>query len=127
MAKRLFSYPPTDELEAQCVGKLLDQRGIAYYQTPGSRWGFSNAAIWIKHDEDYPIAKKLFEQHQIEFAGNARKQYQAETGYDPQASFTEKLRFSANHLLKRKLALLIVLLGFSLVVLYFYLFFSLFT
>ena len=127
MAKRLFSYPLQEEEEAQCMRKLLEQRGIEYYDTPGSRWGFSNAAIWIKNNDDFPAAKKLFDQHQVEFAEQARKQYQAETGYDPSAPFKTKILFTLSHLKKRKLGLLLVLVGFSLVILYFYLFFSLFT
>jgi hypothetical protein len=126
MTKRIFSYPATAEQEADSIRHLLQTHDIEYFETPASRWGFSNAAIWLKNDEDKDEAERLLQQHHEEFAEQARQQYQMETGYNPSASLPEKTLFTLKYILRRKSALLLVVAGFLLLYLYFRLFFSLF-
>ena len=126
MSKRIFSYPAYAEQEASSIRHLLETHHIEYFETPASRWGFSNAAIWVKNDVDADKAEELLQQHHQEFAEQARRQYQMETGYDPDASLPEKLLFTIKHILRRKTALILLLIGFFLLYLYFSLFFSLF-
>jgi len=126
MTKRIFSYPATAEQEADSIRHLLLTHHIEYYETPASRWGFSNAAIWLKNDEDIDTAQRLLQQHHKEYAEQARQQYQMETGYDPNASLPAKILFTIKHIFKRKSALLVLAVGFFLLYLYLSLFFSLF-
>ena len=126
MAKRIFSYPWTAEEEADGIRNLLRSHHLEYFETPASRWGFSNAAIWLKNDEDVETARDLLQQHHLEFAEKARQQYQLETGYDPQAPLLKRAAFTVRYNFKRKSILVLVALGFALVIFYFYSFFALF-
>ena len=94
MSKRLFSYPPEAEAEADGVKKTLEDNGIEFYETPASRWGFSQPAIWIRHDSDFSSAKALFDAFQQEFAKSARQRYQEETGYDPSAPMWQRFTWA---------------------------------
>ncbi|WP_455210340.1 DUF6164 family protein [Kaarinaea lacus] len=126
MTKRIFSYPATAEQEADSIRHLLQTHHVEYFETPASRWGFSNAAIWLKNDEDTDKVERLLQQHHEEFAAQARQQYQLETGYDPNAELHVKILFTLKHILKRKSALVLAVVGFFLLYLYLSLFFSLF-
>ena len=126
MTKRIFSYPDSAEQEAQGIRTLLEAHHIEFFETPASRWGFSNAAIWLKNDSDGDKVQTLLAQHHTEFAQQARQRYQMETGYDPNASWTVRARFTLKYLFQRKTVLVAVIVGFFLLYLYFNLFFSLF-
>jgi hypothetical protein len=126
MAKRVFSYPWSAEEEAESIRNLLQSHHIDYFETPANRWGFTHAAIWLKHDEDLDNARALLQQHSVEFAEKARRQFQLETGYDPDASLLQRAIFAFKYNLKRKSLLLLVAFGFGLLIFYFYSFFALF-
>ena len=126
MAIRIFSYPWSAEEEADGIRSLLQSHHIDYFETPASRWGFTNAAIWLKNDTDLDEARSLLQQHHLAFAENARRQYQLETGYDPNASFLKKTAFTIKYSFRRKSVLVLVAFGFVLLFLYFYSFFALF-
>lgn len=126
MAKRIFSYPSSAEAEADSIRNLLARHQIDFFETPASRWGFSNAAIWLKNDGDADKAQELLRQHHQEFAEKARQQYQLETGYNPAAPWPHKIAFTVKHIFKRKSALLLIGIGFVIIYLYYSLFFSLF-
>jgi hypothetical protein len=126
MTKRIFSYPVSAEQEADSIRHLLAAHHIEFFETPASRWGFSNAAIWLQHDEDVAQTEHLLQQHHIEFAEQARQRFQLETGYDPNAPLAAKTVFSIKHLLKRKSALALLMVGIFLIYLYLAMFFSLF-
>lgn len=99
MAKRLFSYPFSAENEAEAIRNILAQNNIQFYETPGSRWGFSNPSIWITLNDDFPRAKELFTETQKHYAQQARKNYQQDTGYDPEAPFKDRTIFSLKYML----------------------------
>ncbi len=123
MAKRLFSFPYTAENEAEVIRKTLTENNIAFYQTPGSRWGFSNPAIWITIDNELPRAKELFTEAQKHYAQQARENYQQDTGYNPNAPFKERTLFSLKYMLFNKKSIpLIFFLG--LIIYFYYHFFS---
>ena len=79
-----------------------------------------------KNNDDADKVEQLLQQHHIEFAKQARQEYQMETGYDPNAPLPVKTRFTLKHMVKRKSALLLLAMGIFLLYLYFVLFFSLF-
>lgn len=127
MAKRLFSFHPDDGVkEVEFVGERLKQQSIEYYETPGSTFGFSKPTLWIKHDTDFSQAKQIFLDGQHEYAKLAREQYQAETGYNPNAPLNEKIIFHLNFLYHKRKILPFIILGFILLYLYFSLFLSAF-
>ncbi|MDH5325692.1 MAG: DUF6164 family protein [Gammaproteobacteria bacterium] len=127
MSKRLFSYPMDADREAEGMKKVLEQHHIDYYETPGNRWGFSNAALWIKDAQDFEKAQSLFDEYQQEYAQIARKKYKQETGYDPNAPLTQRIGFTLVRLLQNKGSLLLLIFTVVLVFLYLRMFLSLFS
>jgi hypothetical protein len=129
MAKRLYSFPMTPEAEDErdAVCEMLSNNHIEHYETPGSNWGFSKAGVWIKDDDDFDRAKQLFAQHQQNYAAEARKRYQEETGYNPNAGFKESVTFLLQHMARRKQALPLLLIALVLLYLYIEMFFGLFS
>ena len=126
MAKRLFTYPYDAEEEASSLKALLNRCDIDFYETPGSQWTFSRAAIWISHDEDFTKAQALLHEHTKDFAEVARAQYQAQTGYDPLAPLPQRANFLIRHLLRRKASLALLALAGILLYLYLRVFLNLF-
>ena len=126
MSKRLFSYPADAENEAEGVKKLLQQHNIEFYESPGSRWGFSNASLWIKNNEDFTKAKALFDQYQQEYAHQARLKYQQETGYQPNAPFSHRFVWALKRLLGNVRLVLLLLIAMGLLAIYLRTFLSLF-
>jgi len=127
MAKRLFSYPTDDNKEAEFVGERLTENSIEYYSTPGSHLGFTKPALWIKHNDDFARAKAIFHECQPLYAKMAREQYQAETGYNPQAPFKEQLVFHLHFLYRKRKILPFIIIGFGVMYLYFSMFMGMFS
>ena len=53
---------PDDERDEICA--LLDQHGIAHYQTEPSVWGVSAGGIWLREDQDWERARPLLADYQ---------------------------------------------------------------
>lgn len=124
MAKKLFSFPITDDDEPEYFGKLMEEHHIEFYIVPGSVFGFSKPGFWIKDDEDFLRAKKLFTEHEEIYAELARQKYQNETGYNPGATKEEKIQFWIQYLKRKRGSLILVIFGFILIFWYFSLFFD---
>ncbi|MDH5545835.1 MAG: DUF6164 family protein [Gammaproteobacteria bacterium] len=126
MPRRLFSYAAENLRQAEEVSAILDKHHIEFYETPANHWGFTKAAIWIKDDQDFEKAKSLFEEHVEDYAQRARRAYQEQTGYNPDAPLAERIRFNLTFIYQRKNILPVVLAGIGLLVLYLYLFMQIF-
>ena len=127
MAKRLFFFAIDDSTEPEYFGKILDEHNIEHYIVPGSAFGFSKPAFWVKNDEDFPKAQTLFKQHEEEFARLAREKYQKETGYNPNANRNEKFIFWINYLKARPFNVLGAIAGLGLIIWYFSSFINMFS
>lgn len=66
---------PRDEVDA--VAALLDEHQIAHYETPPSRWGISFGGLWVTEDSDWPQARSLMTDFQIQRGSEARAAYAA--------------------------------------------------
>ena len=64
MAKMLLNLRHVPEDEADDVRAFLDANGIAWYETTPGLFGISLGAIWIKHDSDFPEARRLMSDYQ---------------------------------------------------------------
>ena len=53
----------------------MAEHGIEYYETPPSFFMISAGGIWVRNDEDFPQAKKLFDAYQARRAERARAEY----------------------------------------------------
>lgn len=63
------------EDEAQEIRDLLTEHGIAFYETPPSRWGISMGAIWLRDEPQRQEAKQLITQYQQERQARARENH----------------------------------------------------
>ncbi len=66
MAKLLLNLRNVPVDEADEVRALMDEHGIACYETKPSIWGISFGAIWIARDEDAARAKSLMDEYQTQ-------------------------------------------------------------
>jgi len=127
MAKRLFSCSSNELDEIFYFAELMEANNIDCYDVPGSSFGLSKPSLWIKNDEDYPRAKQLFHEHEAKYAEYAQKKYQAETGYNPNASSKEQWHFFLKNLYRKRAILPLVFLGFVILYWYFESIFGLFS
>jgi hypothetical protein len=65
-------YVTTEEAD-EVVGLLEDAR-VEHYVTPPGSFGISAGGIWLTHIEDYPRARKLLDQYQIERSRRVREE-----------------------------------------------------
>jgi len=77
MAKRLLNLRDVPDDESGEVRALLDENGIAFYETPPSRWGVSMGGIWISRDSEYRRARRLLDDYQAERGRRMRAEYLA--------------------------------------------------
>lgn len=77
MARLLLNLRHVPDDEADEVRALLAEHGIAWYETPPSRWAVSMGALWLERDADQPRARALLDDYQAQRAAHARADYQA--------------------------------------------------
>jgi len=76
MATLLFRLNNVPEDEAEDVRQLLDERGLAFYETQAGFFGLGVAAIWLVNDDQLPIAKAILDEYQAKRAIEQREQYE---------------------------------------------------
>ena len=72
MSKLIFKLNGVSDEEANGVRNALSDSGIECYETPGSRWGWSMPAIWVKRDEDYAAARNIIDDFQAGYVREVR-------------------------------------------------------
>jgi len=77
VAKLLLNLRGVPDDEADEIRALLDEREIAFFETPPSRWGVSAGGIWIRDRGDVARAERLIAEYQTQRAANARAGYRA--------------------------------------------------
>ena len=65
MSRLLFNLRQVPEDEADEVRALLDERGIAFYETQAGRWNMSVPGLWVE-DADFPAARAYLDAYQQE-------------------------------------------------------------
>lgn len=83
-------HVPDDEIDE--VRAMLDDAGIAYYQTRPSRWGISSGGIWVSDDNDAARAKALMADCQATRQKRARAEHQAALRDGTAETFRDVLR-----------------------------------
>lgn len=66
MSQLLFRLHNVPDDEIADVMNLLESNDINYYRTEAGRWYFGVAALWVTNDEDYPRARSLLDDYQME-------------------------------------------------------------
>lgn len=77
MAKLLLNLRGVPDDEAEEIRALLEERKIAFYETPPSRWGVSAGGIWVRRRDEAAAAERLLAEYQAERARRAREEYRA--------------------------------------------------
>jgi len=72
VTKLLINLRGVPEDEADEIRVLLEEHGIAFYETPPSRWGVSAGGIWLRRREDVEPAERLVAEYQLRRAEKAR-------------------------------------------------------
>lgn len=78
MARLLLNLRNVPEDEHLEVRELLDEHGIAYYETEPSRWMISFGAIWLQDEDRADEALALLEDYQQQRRAGARARYEAQ-------------------------------------------------
>ena len=76
MATLLFRLRHVPEDEAEEVRALLEDHDIDFYETSAGNWRISMPAIWIRNEDQLPLARQLLDQYQQSRYRNARAQYE---------------------------------------------------
>lgn len=98
---------PRDEVDA--VTALLDEHGIAHYETPPSRWGISFGGLWVAEDGDWPQARSLMTDYQAGRADAARAALAAARADGSVDTFWRQLRREPGRVLWTLLGIAVVL------------------
>jgi CBS-domain-containing membrane protein len=64
MAKLLFRLNGVIDDEADDVRTLLADADLSVYETHAGRWGLSVAAIWIRDENEYEVARAIINAYQ---------------------------------------------------------------
>ena len=85
MATLLFRLRNVPEDEAEEVRALLDEHGIAYYETSAGNWRISMPALWLPDDSQLGPARELLDAYQQERSRRMRQAYheQKQSGRHP--------------------------------------------
>jgi len=75
MSQLLLNLRHVPDDEADDVRTLLDEHGIAWYETQQGRWGISFAGIWLADDQQLSQARQLLDAYQAERRRNARDEH----------------------------------------------------
>lgn len=63
------------EDEAAEIRTLLDEAGLAFYETDEGRWGISVGGFWLKDKDDLAEARALLEKYDQERGERVRAEY----------------------------------------------------
>lgn len=114
MAKLLLNLRNVPDDEADDVRALLDEHGIAYYETSAGAWRLSLGGIWVREDAAFPEAKRLMGEYHAQRAARVRAEREAALRDGTAATFGSVLREQPLRVL---LAVIGILLALALVAL----------
>lgn len=92
MSKLLLNLRHVPDDEAADVRKLLDDHGIAWYETDPGNWWISAGGIWVKHDPDFARAKEAMAAYQAGRASAAREAHARDVAEGSAETFSDRLR-----------------------------------
>ena len=73
MSKLVFKLASVSKEEADGVRKALESIGVEFYETQGGSWGWSLPGIWIKHNDDYYVARQAIDKFQETYVKKMRE------------------------------------------------------
>lgn len=109
MSKLLMNLRNVPEDEADDVRAMLDEHGIAFYETRPSIWGVSAGGIWITEDEAFGAARRAMDDYQQQRAARARAEYAAAKRAGTAETFFTLLRAEPARVVMSVLGILLAL------------------
>lgn len=76
LPKLLLNLRNVPDDEAHEVLELMHEHRIESYETPVGPFGITAGGIWLKHEDDYPRARELMDEYQLERARRVRAEYE---------------------------------------------------
>lgn len=76
MATLLFRLNDVPEDEANDVRQLLTDKGLDFYETHAGFFGLGVAAIWLRNDNQLPLARAIVDEYQSHRAIIQRQHYE---------------------------------------------------
>ena len=73
MSKLVFKLKSVSKEEADGVRQALESVGVEFYETPGSSWGWSLPAIWVRHNDDFLAARQAIDTFQEAYVKKIRE------------------------------------------------------
>ncbi|PJJ99027.1 hypothetical protein CO641_05225 [Lysobacteraceae bacterium NML91-0213] len=109
MSKVLLHLRNVPDEEADGVRAFLDAHRIAWYQTRPGPLGITGGAIWVKHDQDYPQARRLMDGYQQDLRERVRAGLAQARARGEHETFADMLRERPGWVLVRVVAILALL------------------
>ncbi len=114
MSRLLLNLRHVPDDEADDVRALLEEKGIAYYETRPGPWGISAGGIWVKDDAEFAAAKRALDDYEQARSARVRAEYAGARRAGTAATFIDVVRSDP---LRVALALLGILVALALVAL----------
>lgn len=92
MSKLLLNLRHVPDDEAADVRRLLDENGIAWYETDPGNWWISAGGIWVKHDGEFDRAKQAMATYQSARAESAREAHARDVAEGRAETFADRFR-----------------------------------
>ncbi|MCB1560366.1 MAG: hypothetical protein KDI75_04655 [Xanthomonadales bacterium] len=109
MAQLLINLRNVPDDEADEIRDLLDEHGLAWYETEAGRWGISFAGIWLRDDTALRQAQELLDGYQRERLQRVRAERDQAVADGTQATLGTELRRDPLRLLLAALGILMML------------------
>ena len=92
MAILLFRLNNVPEEEAEAVRSLLQEEGLAFYETQAGTFGIGVAGIWLKNDDEASRARALLADFQAEHSERMRQDFRERQARGETERFIDRLR-----------------------------------
>ncbi len=109
MSRLLLNLRHVPDDEADDVRALLEEKGIAFYETTPSPFGISAGGIWVQNDADFAEAKRAFDDYEQQRSARVRAEYAEARRAGTAQTFLGVLREDPLHVVMTLLGILIVL------------------
>lgn len=91
MAKLIFKLKSVSQDEADDIKNLLSDNDIDFYESPPGNWEISMHGLWLNDDAQYPQAKQLIEEYQLERSQRVRLETQQKIEAGEVETFMQRL------------------------------------
>ncbi len=91
MSRILIKLRGVPEDEISGILELLEENRVDFYETDAGNWGISMPALWLKDEDDYPLARQLLDEFQAKRQQQARADWNSQLAEGRQPTFWQSL------------------------------------